>query len=62
MTSKSITTSDAIQFLKDQKKYWMQLASTEKEDMGVWAAIYNAENCQKIANLIKELRDLYLDD
>lgn len=45
----------AIKWLKDCSKMFSKKSSEETEDMAVFAGIYNAENCNKIIELIKKL-------
>lgn len=44
----------AIQWLHDAAQYF-ENRSTVGEDGGHWANTYNAENCRRIAALIREL-------
>ncbi len=50
-----MTTDEAIKFLKETSRYFTNIASNSQEDREYWAAVYNSDNCIKIANLIKEL-------
>jgi hypothetical protein len=50
-----VTTDEAIKFLKETSRYFTNIASNSQEDREYWAAVYNSDNCIKIANLIKEL-------
>jgi hypothetical protein len=52
-----MTPSEAIKFLEDAAKYF-EKRDTSGEDKAHWANVYNAENCRKVAELIKDLQDI----
>jgi len=45
-------------FLREAAKYFRKQAANSKEDMAHWAGVYNAENCERIADRIASLSNL----
>lgn len=52
-----MTPSEAIKFLDDAAEYF-EKRDTHGEDRAYWANVYNAENCRKVIELIKDLQEL----
>lgn len=51
-----MTAFEAISWLEAAARYF-EKRPTNGEDMAHWSNVYNAENCHKIADLIKELAE-----
>lgn len=52
-----MTPSEAIKFLEEAAKYF-ENRDTGGEDKAYWSNVYNAENCRKVAELVKDLQDI----
>lgn len=49
-----MTPDKAVAFLEEAARYFRK-RPTKGEDRAHWSNVYNAENCEKIAALIREM-------
>lgn len=49
-----MTTAEAQSFLREAAKYF-RARPTNGEDRAYWSNVYNADNCEKIADLIERM-------
>lgn len=54
MNEREITPQSATAFLREAANYF-ERRDAKGEDAALWANVYNAENCRKIASLIERL-------
>lgn len=50
--SEKVTREDAINFLEEAARYF-ENRDTKGEDAAYWSNVYNATNCRKIVELLK---------
>jgi hypothetical protein len=50
--AEGLTSEDAIKWITEDGRYFAK-RDTKGEDMAFWSNVYNSENCEKIANLLR---------
>jgi hypothetical protein len=52
-----MTVDQAIAFIEEMARYFHKMSVTTDEDMTFWASKNNAESCEKIAELLRSMKN-----